>query len=520
MATIAELKQMQLEWQEHCRQIQSITDTRSLVRETAVEKEQRIRRLQKDYAAFCEYYFPHFLQLRDKVTGEVIRIVHNAPFHNAAALKVKNTPNLKAVFKWPRGHAKSTHMDIFTPLWLIFQPKRLIDFMVVVGKSEDSANRLLGDIQAELQYNKRIIADYGKQMSMGDWTEGEFTTKDGVHFLACGRGQSPRGLRKRESRPDYIVIDDLDDDELCRNPRRVREMTDWVKEALFGALDVGRGRFIMVGNLISKTSVLANICATKGVHVSTVYAVDGEGNPVWREKWTKEEARGVADFMGYRAWNKEMMHNPIIEGTVFRQEWIRWAKRPAWWEFDELVLYIDPSWKSKKTNDTKAAKLWGKCRSQLWHLRAFVRKASVAELVRWCYDLYEWSLEIGLPIRFMMETSFMQDIILDDFTVEGNLRGFQLPITGDMRKKPDKFQRVEAISPLWERGFVYYDLSQKDDPDMQAGIAQTLAFEKGMSGNDDAPDADEGAIWQLQRSSRQESFQPQFSKRKTSKNSW
>ena len=520
MATIAELKQMQLEWQEHCRQIQSITDTKSLVRETAVEKERRIRRLQKDYAAFCEYYFPHFLQQRDKVTGEVVRIVHNAPFHNAAAQKVKNTPNLKAVFKWPRGHAKSTHMDIFTPLWLMFQPKRLIDFMVVVGKSEDSANRLLGDIQAELQYNKRIIADYGKQMSMGDWTEGEFTTKDGVHFLACGRGQSPRGLRKRESRPDYIVIDDLDDDELCRNPRRVREMTDWVKEALFGALDVGRGRFIMVGNLISKTSVLADICKTKGVHVSEVKAVDGEGNPTWREKWTKEEARTYAEFVGYRAWEKEMMHNPITEGTVFKQEWIKYAKHPAWRDFDELVLYIDPSWKSKKTNDTKAAKLWGKYKSQLWHLRAFVRKASVAELVRWCYDLYEWSLEKNISIRFMMEASFMQDIILDDFTIEGNLRGYQLPITGDKRKKPDKFQRVEAISPLWERGFVFYDITQKDDPDMQAGIAQTLAFEKGMSGNDDAPDADEGAIWQLQRTTRQESFQPQFSKRQTSKNSW
>jgi len=520
MATIAELKQMQLEWQEHCRQIQSITDTKSLIRETAVQKEQRIRRLQKDYAAFCEYYFPHFLQLRDKVTGEVIRIVHNAPFHNAAALKVKNTPNLKAVFKWPRGHAKSTHMDIFTPLWLMFQPKRLINFMVVVGKSEDSANRLLGDIQAELQYNKRIIADYGKQMSMGDWTEGEFTTKDGVHFLACGRGQSPRGLRKREARPDYIVIDDLDDDELCRNPRRVREITDWVKEALFGALDVGRGRFIMVGNLISKTSVLADICKTKGVHVSEVKAVDGEGNPTWREKWTKEEARTYAEFVGYRAWEKEMMHNPIIEGTVFKQEWIKYAKHPAWRDFDELVLYIDPSWKSKKTNDTKAAKLWGKYKSQLWHLRAFVRKASVAELVRWCYDLYEWSLEKNISIRFMMEASFMQDIILDDFTIEGNQRGYQLPITGDKRKKPDKFQRVEAISPLWERGFVFYDVSQKDDPDMQAGIAQTLAFEKGMSGNDDAPDADEGAIWQLQRTTRQESFQPQFSKRQTSKNSW
>lgn len=64
---------------------------------------------------------------------------------------------------WPRGHAKSTHMDIFVPLWLMFQPKRLINFMVVVGKSEDSATRLLGDIQAELEHNQRIIADFGKQ---------------------------------------------------------------------------------------------------------------------------------------------------------------------------------------------------------------------------------------------------------------------------------------------------------------------------------------------------------------------
>ena len=523
------------EWQRHCQDIQSMTEDTPLVQEKPSQKELRISRLQKDYATFCEYYFPHFLTLRDKVTGEPIRIIHNAPFHNQAAQKVKNTPNLKAVFKWPRGHAKSTHFDIFMPLWLMFQPKRLINFMVVVGKSEDSAVRLLGDIQAELQYNKRIINDFGPQMSLGDWTTGEFTTKSGVSFLACGRGQSPRGLRKREARPDYIVIDDLDDDELCRNERRVRELTDWVKEALFGALDVGRGRFIMVGNLISKTSVLANICATKGVHVSTVYAVDSDGNPTWKEKWTKEEAQAYAEFVGYRAWNKEMMHNPIVEGTVFRQEWIRWAKRPAWKEFSEFVLYIDPSWKSKKTNDTKAAKLWGKHGTNLWHLRAFVRKASVAELVRWCYDIYEQyclaartagtfrTSEIAstfISIRFVMEASFMQDILLDEFTTEGNLRGYQLPITGDTRKKPDKFQRIEAVSPLWERGFVFYDESQKDDPDMQAGVEQLLAFEKGMSGNDDAPDADEGAIWILQRNTRIQTFKPRFGKRPSPKNQW
>ena len=117
-----------------------------------------------------------------------------------------------------------------------------------------------------------------------------------MKFLACGRGQSPRGLRDREARPDYIVIDDLDDDELCRNEKRVHDITDWVKEALFGALDVGRGRFIMVGNLISKNSVLANLTKTKGVHVSVIKAIDKNGEPVWREKMDERRGAGIQGF--------------------------------------------------------------------------------------------------------------------------------------------------------------------------------------------------------------------------------
>ena len=132
MATAAEKKKAYEEWKERCRQVQAITDTSLLKSETPVERDMRIKRLLNNYAAFCEYYFPHFLQLRDKTTGEVIRTIHNAPFHNEAARKVRNTPDLKAVFMWPRGHAKSTHLDVFTPLWLMFQPKRLINFMVVV----------------------------------------------------------------------------------------------------------------------------------------------------------------------------------------------------------------------------------------------------------------------------------------------------------------------------------------------------------------------------------------------------
>ena len=499
------------QWKKLCETVQNSTTIN--VAESEKDKLARIKKVRGDYAAFVDYYFPHYT-----INPETGKTTPCADFHIKAANKVKKERNLKAVFKWHRGAAKSTHLDIFIPLWLKCQEVKQLNVMVLVGKSEDNANTLLADIQAELQFNQRYIHDFGQQYNNGSWEEGKFITKDGTAFFARGRGQSPRGLRHRSHRPDYIVIDDLDDDELCENPARVTRLTKWVKEALFGALDGGRGRFIMVGNLIAKNSVLANIAATDGVHVSQVNIWDKNGNVSWAAKWTPDEVKDIERFQGYRSFQKEYMNNPITEGAVFRQDWIKWGKLPDLKKFEELVLYIDPSFKGTTKNDYKAAKLWGKVGSQLWHIKAFVRQCSVAEMVRWLYDLYEWSLEKGIAIKWYMEANFMQDTILDEFRREGDLRGYQLPISGDKRKKPDKFQRVEAISPLWERGFVTYNEDEKNDPDMLAGIDQTLAFEKGMRGHDDAPDADEGAIWFLQKHSRVNSFTPSFGRRNNAKN--
>ena len=184
-----------------------------------------------------------------------------------------------------------------------------------------------------------------------------------------------------------------------------------------------------------------------------------------------------------------------------------------------LVCYTDPSFKSTTSHDYKACRLWGKIVKELHLIDCYVRQDTVSGMVRWLYDLYERTRDTA-AVQFFMEANFMQDVILDEFEAEGNLRGYQLPIMPDKRKKPDKLQRIEAVSPLWERGFVFYNEKLKESPDMQTGIEQTLALERGSRIHDDAPDADEGAIWMLQRNSRQESFQPVFGKRPTAKNKW
>lgn len=494
------------QWQQHCAEVQESTFINH--NESKADQKARIERARKDYAYFVDYYFPHFAKVK------------SGRFHINAARKVLNTTNLKAVFKWARAHAKSTHFDIMIPLWLKCQKERELNVMVLVGKSEDNANTLLADLQAELQYNQRYINDFGKQHNTGNWQEGNFVTADGCAFFARGRGQSPRGLRHRDKRPDYIVIDDLDDDELVENERRVSRLYDWVKEALFGAMDGGRGRFIMVGNLISKNSVLARVAATESVYVSQVNVYDKNGNVTWAEKWTPKEVKEMELFMGYRSFQKEFMNNPITEGAVFRNDWIRWKKLPKLGRYDSLVAYCDPSFKSSTKNDYKAIKLWGKIGTELHHIAAFVRQTTVSEMVRWFYDLHEQVTGAGTICDYYIEANFLQDILLDEFSVEGNRRGYQLPIRPDYRRKPDKFQRIESISPLWERGFVFYNAEMQRDRDMLAGLDQTLAFEKGSRAHDDAPDADEGAIYILQKRTRTEDFTPSYGKRQSSRNIW
>lgn len=495
----------------HCEKVQTHTTVKA--HETEAQRKARIKRLLANYSDFVDYYFPHYTD--DPKTGKHTPC---APFHIKAANTIRKNHTIQYAAQWARGHAKSTHFDIFIPMWL--KANGDLNVMVLVGKSNENANTLLGDIQAELEFNQRYIADFGSQKCEGSWQTGEFVTSDGVAFFARGRGQSPRGLRHREHRPDYVVIDDLDDDELVNNPDRVKRLTKWVKEALFGALDGGRGRFVMVGNLIGKCSVLANFIASKGVVVSKVNAIDRNGKPSWAAKWDIEEINKMAAFMGYTSFQREMMNNPITEGAVFRHDWIKWKKMLPLHEYDSIVAYCDPSFKGSTKNDYKAIKVWAKKGTELHQLAAFVRQCSVAEMVRWFYDLYEYITAANAVADYFMEGILLQDIILDEFTREGNLRGYQMPIRADRRKKPDKFQRIEAISPLWERGFVYYNIDLRNDPDMNTGLEQTLAFEKGMSGHDDAPDADEGAIYILQQRTRKEAFPFSFGRRTTNKCQW
>lgn len=476
-------------WSQHKLDISSATSQQPKGSET--ERQARIARARKDYAYFVETYFPH---LATSKCGK---------FQVDAANELRDNPRARNLEEWARGHAKSTHITLCVPLWLKIQPDAEPLIVPIVSKSLDSAKRLLGDLQAEFESNELYINDFGQQHGAGMWTDGEFVTTAGDLFIALGRGQSPRGIKKRGLRPNLIIVDDIDDDELVRNPRRVADVVDWLLTALFGTMAMGRGRMVVVGNRIGQVSVISTLAENPRFHHRVINALDKKGRPSWPENYAPEEIAETRAIMGERRFQKEMMNNPIIEGAVFLRKNICYGKMLPLRDYAALVCYTDPSFKSGTSNDFKATLLVGITKEGDFHvIKAFADQTSVSKMIEWHYDLYD--LVGDTPCRFMMEANFIQDTILDSFRKTGIQFGRQLPLVGDMRAKPDKFGRIEALQPWFERGEVIFNEKERKSPGMMVLEEQLLMFQKGSSNavHDDAPDALEGAVWILQNRAR------------------
>lgn len=475
-------REAQERWLLHCADINRVT---SIVPQgSEVEKIERIKRAKSDYAFFVSSYFPH---LATKKCGK---------FQIDAANYILNNPQARGVFEWARGHAKSSHVSLMIPMWLMIQNNRNPLVMLLVSKSKEAAKMLLGDLQAELESNDLFIRDFGEQRGNGSWEDGRFITSAGDMFVALGRGQSPRGIKKRGIRVNYICIDDIDDDEMCRNPRRVKEAVDWCLSALYGTMDMGRGRFVLVGNGIGRKSVLKSIAEKSHFYHTVVNVLDKKGKPTWKENYSMNEVNAIRKDIGERLFQKEYMNNPVNEGTIFEKKYITYGKMLPLREYRALVCYTDPSFKSGTKNDYKATLLIGITKNGAYHvIKAFCDQTKVSDMVQWHYDIKAYVGDV--PLSYYMESGFIQDTLLDEFKKVGDKAGIQIPILPDKRDKPNKFGRIEAMQALFNRLEVVFNIDEKASMGMEVLEEQLLLFEKGSNIHDDGPDALEGGIWIL-----------------------
>lgn len=515
-----ELPRALKDWQTLCNRIASATATE--LSETDTQKKTRIAAMVKPTAAafekFCNYYFPHYTHIEktDDAGNKILIPCEFAWFHKKAANSLAAAQDKIMVAEWPRGHAKSVFFSIFMPLWLLARNE--LTGMILVSETESKACTLLGDIQAEFTSNARLIADFGAQNSSGSWSNGEFTTASGIGFWAFGVGQNPAGTRKAFRRPNYVTVDDADSRKTAKNQELTKERVEWVRGELLGCVTGNNNwRMVIANNRVAKDGLLAHMVGdvTEAdpvnpniIHIKVFAFEDPKtrkmlmpaygGKPAWPQLYTVPKLQSLIDAMGYRPSMRNYFHEDIQDGNLFLPEHIAWVKplRPT--EYTRLLSYTDPSFKDAKTNDFKATVLLGLTPQGKIHvLEIWCRQASVSAMIYAHYDMHErWK---RIPLHWM-ESGFLQGLILDEYNSAMPQFGYYLPIRPDPRNKPNKEQRIEAMSGLFERGVIQFSEDIKGKPDTDALLNQLYGFPNGK--HDDGPDAIEGGVYFLNQNIR------------------
>lgn len=482
MSNQADLKQQLRRWDAHVKAIQQHTVVDQDEHPAAQLK--RKTELEADIVKWANYYFPHFC------TAEF------APFHKKFFKDALSRDRVFLVREWARSHAKSV-ATMITSLYCIMTGRN--KNLLLASYNEGNATELLTPFRLELEANQRLIHDYGIQKSINQWEAGRFVTRNGASFRSIGSGQSPRGTRNQEARPDLIICDDLDEDEMCRNPQRLDQAFEWMMGALFGCFDIiGTARFIVVGNRIAKDSLIVRATAQADFY-DQINLLDASGQPSWPQRYTKEDCQYMIDKMGYRMSQREYFNNPLSEGKVFKKDWMQFRDMKKLNNYKFVVAYLDPGFKKTKTSDTKSWIMVG-----LWEGKFHIRKvfcglASVEEMVAWGYEMDTYAKKQNASVQLKMEEVFLQDLLYKDFNAAGKKYGYILPVSGDKRKKPDKDARILAMSGHFERGNVYFDSELENDHHTAALIEQLTTFEPGVKCRKDGPDALEGALFILQQ---------------------
>lgn len=477
-------KQLLEDWRQYYESF--ISDVEIDTDESPDEKLRRIARLEAEPEKWFRYYFPSYC------TAEP------AAFHKAATRRLLEHDRWYEVRAWSRELAKSAR-SMMEVIYLALTGK-IFNFLLV-SNSFDNACRLLLPFQLQLERNQRIANDYGNQVNPGAWETGQFTAKSGCAFRAIGAGQSPRGTRNEAKRPDFILVDDIDTDEECRNPDRIRAKWDWIEQALIPTVSVsGNVRILFNGNIIANDCCI-KLAGQKADKFDIVNIRDRNGRSSWPEKNSEADIDFILSKISTKSAQKEYFNNPIAEGTIFRE--LSWAKVPPLRSFPFLVNYSDPSPSNnlKKASSRKAMVLMGYKDGIFYIINARDDHATSAQFVDWFYEINQ-QVPQGVQVYNYIENNTLQDpfyqqVFLPLFAERGKKDGF-LNISPDTRKKPDKFSRIEGnLEPINRQGRLVFNIDMKGNPHMDRLSEEFTLLTEQMKAPADGADCTEGAFFIL-----------------------
>lgn len=242
------------------RQIDANMDGWSLEPADVAERRRKVFDLVTGFEYFDRNYFPHYgtaepSELHKYLYVRLPQIV-NAPTGQRDAIAA------------PRGEAKSTKVSMSFVLWLVIVAIKWYPFIVM--DAFEQAAEMLEAVKAELEANPRLLADFPEACGQGKvWRVGVIVTANGRKIEAFGSAKKIRGRRHGPHRPDFAVMDDIENDENVTTPAQRDKLQRFVTK---GVLNLGPPDdsmdAVIIGTVLHYDSVLARFLK----------------NPLWNRK--------------------------------------------------------------------------------------------------------------------------------------------------------------------------------------------------------------------------------------------
>jgi hypothetical protein len=263
----------------------------------------------------------------------------------------------------PRFHAKTTVKCFLIPIFQALEEPESFRYYLNVQATDKKALAVNRAIKFELENNQALKAMYGRQIGER-WTDQEFVLANGIVFVAASTGQSIRGINYNNVRPDYIVVDDLYDEEDINNPDSTEKKNDWFWGTLYPTkTPSGKTSVHVQGTAINTYDLLHKLKDDKTVASRSFSAVKNwdTGEVLWPAykdivHWEAERKR-----MGSLIFAREFQNERRDEATsIVKRSWLKdWEYDPAELRMKESIhfryvcteLSVDPSIGEKSEND-------------------------------------------------------------------------------------------------------------------------------------------------------------------------
>lgn len=236
----------------------------------------------------------------------------------------------------PRESAKSTILTFLKPFHAImFQEKR---FIVIVQNTFKKAAMSLDSIKKELQENQLLRENFpGVKITKDAEGDSIISHHNGfkTQILCKGVDQigSIRGVKFGAYRPDLIIGDDMEDDELVRSPERRVQLQQDFDEALIPCGDKGNCQYIFIGTILHDDALIAKLVSKtfypeykKLFYKAGIDWGSAKARSLWPQQWTVDELKKLERDKP-SVFAKEYQNDPVAgRNSKFKKEDFRYWK--------------------------------------------------------------------------------------------------------------------------------------------------------------------------------------------------